>query len=633
MNCLGTLASFLACIWLSWYMTGRFVTFALERRLVDIPNERSSHSRTTPRGGGVSFVILFLVATILLGVLRGLPIRLPMRSVAALLAGALVALVGYLDDCHGLSIKVRLVVEFAVTAVTLYLICGNPFHAFHYPPVLIAGGSIAAVVLYTWLINLVNFMDGIDGLAASGAVCVSGSCFLLLLMRHGPDEISFLFGILACAALGFLFWNWPGAHIFMGDAGSYSLGFSIGALMLLAVVRHELGLWVVPILMGVFIVDATATVFNRIRRGERWYKPHRLHGFQHAADVFGHRNVTLTVLVIDVCWLLPLASLADAYPRYGFALLLLAWSPIVMLSYLFHSGEVLAACAIPRWRTVVLIANCTPKNLGIRLAGCVRKLGPTRVSLIRMFLIAGLSAVSTYVAIAAHMGMMSPVLPHRLAVSLGVFSLVQVIVFLAFGVHRYHWHLISLEELPNIAGSCLVATLAGVIATIAGASKELSQLPASFFVVQMVFQAALFVLARVIAASLSRARHTTGIQTQAKRVVIYGANNAGLEIFSNVRRLGPDYRVVGFVDPRRSMKGLPIATGRVLGVDSDIGQIATTYNIDDVLVSSSAARSPAGMQFLQQCRDAAVDVHIVPSIEYELEVGAEAKPMRVSTFS
>jgi Fuc2NAc and GlcNAc transferase len=614
-------------------MTGRFVTFALERRLVDIPNERSSHSRVTPRGGGVSFVVLFLVATVLLGMLRGLPIGLPIRLIAALLAGAGVAFVGYLDDCNGLSIKLRLLVQLAATAITLFLICGNPFQTFHYPVALIAAGSVAAVILYTWLINLVNFMDGIDGLAASGAVCISGSCCLLLLMRHGSDEISFLFGILACAVLGFLFWNWPGAHIFMGDAGSYFLGFSIGALMLLGIVRHELGLWVVPILMGVFFIDSSATVFHRMRRGERWYKPHRLHGFQHAADVFGHRTVTLSVMVINLFWLVPLAVLADTHPRYGFALLLLAWSPIVLLSYLFHSGEVLTARAIPRWRSVVLIANCTPKNIGLRFAAHVRRLGPARVSWLRVLMIAGLSAASTCAAAALHMGMINPVLSPRLMAFLGLFTFMQVAVFLAFGVHRYHWHLMSREELPNIVGGCLVATLAGVIVAMAVVPEELGKLPASVFVVQTAFLAAHIVLIRMIAAGFSRASHPPGKQSPAKRVVIYGANNLGLELFSNLRRLVPDYRVVGFVDPRRSMKGISIAGGRVLGVDSDIRKIATTYNIDDVLVSSATACSPAGGRFLQQCRDAAVDVRIVPSNEYGLEDGTEAKPMWASKIS
>jgi len=633
MNYLGMLTSFLACIWLSWYMTGRFVTFALERRLVDVPNERSSHSRITPRGGGVSFVILFLAATGLLGLVRGLNIGMPLRMVAALMAGACVALVGYLDDRYGLSIKARLLVELVVTAVTLFLICGSQFHTSGYPAVLIVAGFVAAVILYTWLINLVNFMDGIDGLAASGAICTSGTCCLVILLRHGNDEVSFLFGILACAVLGFLFWNWPGAHVFMGDAGSYFLGFSIGALMLLSIVRHELGICVVPILLGVYVVDSSATVFNRMCRGERWYKPHRLHGFQHAADAFGHRKVTLSVTIINLFWLAPLAVLADTYPRNGFALLLLAWLPIVVLSYLFHSGEVLTERAIPRWRTLVLIVNCTPANMEGRLDAFIRRVGPGGVSLLRGVVLAGLSAVSTYVAIAAHMRTMNPAVSLRSIAFLGLFSSIQVAVFLALGVHRSHWHLMSREELPNVVGISLVATLAGAIAIMLADPKEFGILPASVFVVQTAFLSLHLILIRMIGAGLSRSGHPPGRELPAKRFVIYGANNDGLELFSSLRRFEADYRFVGFVDPRKSMIGVPVAGGRVLGVDSDIRNINSTYDIDEVLVSSAAASSPAGRRFIQQCRDAAVDIRIVPSFEYESQGGAEAKPMWASNPS
>lgn len=633
MNYLGIIASFLACTWLSWYMTGRFVTFALEKQLVDVPNERSSHSRVTPRGGGVSFVVLFLVTVAMLGMLRGFPLSLPMQSVAALFTGAGVALVGYLDDCHGVSIKLRLLVELAVTAVTLILIFGNPFQTFHYPALLIAAGFAGAVILYTWLINLVNFMDGIDGLVASGSVCISGSCCLLILMRHGSDEIAFLFGILACAVIGFLFWNWPGAHIFMGDAGSYFLGFSIGALMLLAVARHELGLWVVPILMGVFFVDSTATVFNRMRRGEHWYKPHRLHGFTHASDTFGHRNVTLSVTFIHLFWLVPVAVLADAHPRYGFAFLLIAWAPIVMLSYLFHSGEVVPSRAIPRWRTVVLIANCTPENIGYRLAAYGRRVGPNVVSLLRVLLIAGLSAASAYAAVATHMGIINPYLPFRFLPFLGLFTCIQVAVFVALGVHRHHWHLMSRVEIVTIAGTCLVATLAGVVVNMAVLPEYRGKLPASIFVIQTLLLFVHVLLIRVMAASLSRSTSRSSQQPAVKRVAIYGANNDGLELLFCLRRLDPDSRFVGFVDPREFMKGIPIAGGKVLGVDSDIRRIAATYNIDDVLVSSEAARSTAGDRFLQQCRVAEVDVRIVPVIGDQLEDHTEAKPMWASNLS
>ena len=112
MNGMVILASFLACAWLSWYTTRWFVLLALEWRLIDIPNERSSHSRVTPRGGGISFVLLLLLAGALLGLLH----VLPTRSVAAILAGSGVAFIGYMDDCYGVSIRLRLLVQLLATS-------------------------------------------------------------------------------------------------------------------------------------------------------------------------------------------------------------------------------------------------------------------------------------------------------------------------------------------------------------------------------------------------------------------------------------------------------------------------------------------------------------------------------------
>lgn len=633
MNSFGALASFLTCTWLTWYISGQFVTFAFERRLVDIPNQRSSHSRITPRGGGISFAIVFLTAVVLLGVLQGMPIHLPTHSMLALLGGAGIAAVGYLDDCRGLSVGSRLAVQLALTTLTLFLICGNPFATFHYSPALVAVASLGAVVTYTWLINLVNFMDGIDGLAASGTICVSGSCYLLLLMRHQSNDLALLFGLLACAVLGFLFWNWPNAHIFMGDVGSCFIGFTIGALALMAVLRKELGPWVVPILMGVFVVDASATVLRRMTRGEHWYKPHRLHGFQHAADAFGHRNVTISVMIVDVFWLLPLAFLADAHPRYGFPLLLFAWAPIVLLSYLFHSGEVLNQGAIPRWRSLALIVHCTPERIREYFSIHATRLTPRRLSLIRGTLLALLSLASTYLSFATTTDTFLRFLSARATLLLGLFCITQLSACLLLGAHRYHWHLISLEEIPNVIGMCLAATFAGAITGMAVSPANTDPFPLSFFVVQMICFTALLVASRVVAASLARPRHTSAKPPSAKRVIIYGANYAGLEVFTNVHRSGTDYRVVGFVDPRTSMTGIPIAFGKVLGVDSEIARIAKTYSIDDVLISSSTARSPAGRRFLQRCRDAAVDVHIVPSFESDMNFSNEVEPVRVPRLS
>src|ERR1700722_14345669 len=109
------LTSLLACVWMSWYITRRFVLFAMERQLLDVPNVRSSHTVVTPRGGGVSFILVLLGATIALTLLH--PIS--MTLAAGLLAGGIVSAVGYLDDCRGLSIKARLAVQLCASVVVI----------------------------------------------------------------------------------------------------------------------------------------------------------------------------------------------------------------------------------------------------------------------------------------------------------------------------------------------------------------------------------------------------------------------------------------------------------------------------------------------------------------------------------
>lgn len=624
MNGLVMVAGYITTIWLSWHLTRQFVLFALERRLVDVPNERSSHCRVTPRGGGIAFVIPFLAAVAIVGLMR----ELPVRSVLGLAAGSGMALIGYLDDRRGLSIKLRFIAQLTLTSITLALIVGSRIDHLRDSAVITAVGFITCVILYTWLINLVNFMDGIDGLAASGAVCVCATCSLLISLRHGVHPLGFLFGLLACAAIGFLYWNWPSAHIFMGDAGSYFLGFIIGALMMQGVVHHDLSLFVIPIMLGVFVVDSSLTTVTRMLRRESWYKPHRLFAFHHAADAFGHRAVTSFVIVIHLLWLAPIAFVADFFPLYGLRLLLLAWSPLVVLAYLFHSGEVLMKDGMPRWRTMLLIIGWHGNAGHGSFLKSLGQLGPGRMCLIRACLITLISMASIAVAMSGRMGGLDRPLSTGVIFLLVIFFISHNAVLLAFGGHRWHWHLLSLQDLPDIAGVCLVSTFTGVVGAMIVDRVELLKFHAHFFVIETVVLIALIVLLRMIAAALSpHDRGSRGGGTP-KRVIIYGANGLGLEIVSNLRRLGSGYRITGFVDPRSSMKGIAIAGIRVLGVDSEIEKLVSTYHVDEVLVSSALAHSAAGRRFLEHCRDAAVGIREIPSLEYSLAVNAEPNPMQ-----
>ena len=274
MHLLTTIAIGFVLVVASAHLTRLALKFALRRNLLDLPNERSSHSSPKPRAGGFSIVCVILLAVTGLTILHMVS---PLAS-AGLALGGLIALVGGWDDFVSLPIMARFAVQaFACTGAVLTLLTYHQARR-------MAGDAIFAVVLLVvaslalvWLVNLTNFMDGIDGLAGTEAVTVGAVCCVLSLASHGTNSPAILFGVLAAAALGFLLWNWYPAVIFMGDIGSGFLGFCFGALAILAAVQHVLPVFVPVILLGVFIVDATYTLLRRMSSGERWYTPHRSH--------------------------------------------------------------------------------------------------------------------------------------------------------------------------------------------------------------------------------------------------------------------------------------------------------------------------------------------------------------------
>lgn len=327
-----------ALVLLTWLMTGVLRRYALARSIIDVPNARSSHSVPTPRGGGVAIVVGFLLAVPLMASLS-----LVSWTVAwALLgAGAGIAILGFLDDHGHIAARWRLLGHFAGAAWVLFCLGGLPaLRVFGYSFELGWVGHVLALFYLVWLLNLYNFMDGIDGLASIEAICVClGGVMLYVLV----GQASYIWGpiALACSTLGFLIWNFPPARIFMGDAGSGFLGMALGILSLQAAwVDSSLFLgWL--ILLGVFIVDATVTLMRRLLRGEKVYEAHRSHAYQFASRHYAkHLPVTLAVLVINIAWLLPWACAVALGMLDGWLGLALAYLPLVVLAFKFKAGQV-----------------------------------------------------------------------------------------------------------------------------------------------------------------------------------------------------------------------------------------------------------------------------------------------------
>lgn len=310
--------------------------YALANSLIDIPNSRSSHTVPTPRGGGVAIVLSFLIALPALYYLQLLSFAV---TTGLLGAGALVALLGFADDHGHIAARWRLVGHFTAAVWALYWLGGvGQISIFGVLLELQWLSSLLFAVYLVWMLNLYNFMDGIDGLASVEAifVCLS-ACLIYWLSGH--QDLSWIVLVLAASVAGFLCWNFPPARIFMGDAGSGFLGLTIGLLAIIASSEAPELLWSWLILLGVFIVDATWTLMRRLLRGDKIYEAHRSHAYQFASRHYGtHKTVVYAVLTINVLWLLPLAVLSGIGMLPGVLGLLIAYIPLVFIANRYNAG-------------------------------------------------------------------------------------------------------------------------------------------------------------------------------------------------------------------------------------------------------------------------------------------------------
>ena len=321
----------------AWWMTATLRRYALSRSLMDIPNARSSHTLPTPRGGGLSFVVAFLLAALCMAIAG--PIA-PSVVVGVLGAGGLVAVIGFMDDHGHIAARWRLLGHFAAAAWGLAWLGGMPpisVFGFTLAPLWLS--SLFGALYLVWLLNLYNFMDGIDGLASVEAICVCvGASLLYWVTDHAHH--AWLPLLLAATVAGFLCWNFPPARIFMGDAGSGFLGMVLGLLALLAGWVNPLLFWGWLILLGVFVVDATFTLVRRLLRGDKVYQAHRSHAYQYATRHHGsHRTVTLAVAAINLGWLLPVAMVVVVFQLDGALGTLVAYVPLIVLALIYKAGE------------------------------------------------------------------------------------------------------------------------------------------------------------------------------------------------------------------------------------------------------------------------------------------------------
>lgn len=275
----------------SWWLA----RIATRLGLVDLPNSRSAHSIPTPRSGGVGIAAGVTTGFLILSAIGGTSFSRPL--LVALAGVAAIAVLGMMDDFRSIPARYRLGVQALVAVAVVYELGGIAKLPLPSPldlPLAWFGFPLAVVWLMT-LTNFFNFMDGIDGLGGGQAIA---SCVGVAVAGWALGATQFAI-ILAGAAFGFLLLNLPPARIFLGDVGSTALGFSIGALPLLAPAaeRHR-AILAVMIGLTVFLLDPTETLLRRIRGGHRLGVAHRSHSYQRIARAAGrHWPVTASLVL------------------------------------------------------------------------------------------------------------------------------------------------------------------------------------------------------------------------------------------------------------------------------------------------------------------------------------------------
>ncbi len=309
--------------------------FAERHGIVAHLNARTLHSDIVPRGAGIVFGIVFVVSVVLAGAFSLIESSL----LAALSLGGFAATVaGFVDDKSGISALRKLAIH-AGLAVFLLLVWYSSVYQSGLEtltPVLRVCALLFLLFVPLWLINVYNFIDGVDGLAASGAVFICGAIVIVLWLAHSDASTILAVGLLGACCLGFLPLNLPPARMFMGDAGSIFLGYCVSSLAIWTILHRQVSIWTWIVVLAYYLGDTTTTTLFRIVLVRKWYGVHRSHAYQNLARVLqSHARVTYGVLLYNMCWLLPLAVMSTLRPQFGPTAAALGIVPVVLWTVRF----------------------------------------------------------------------------------------------------------------------------------------------------------------------------------------------------------------------------------------------------------------------------------------------------------
>lgn len=321
--------SLIMLFFVSFLGTYLYRKVAISRNILANLNFRTLHINPVPAGGGIVFSMVFVV-----GLFYHWLLNQSSNNLLLVLAvgGGAAALFGFLDDLKDIRAMKKFAVQFLLSGWTLFWLDGGPLLFIDWIPSLV---SIPVTMLFlVWMMNGYNFMDGIDGMAISGAVFVSGTMIWVLLWTHPESEFIMVMALLLASSSAFLLFNWPPASIFMGDAGSAFLGYLFGPLILVTVMVGDVTIWTWLVVFGYFFADIVVTQIMRVILVKKWYLAHRSHAYQNLARITGsHIKVTGGVVLYNLIWVLPLTLWSALSPEIALYAVVLAVLPGTVIAY------------------------------------------------------------------------------------------------------------------------------------------------------------------------------------------------------------------------------------------------------------------------------------------------------------
>ncbi len=602
---LSTLATAAFVQWLRYWLT--------QQQVVALPNHRSLHTLPTPSGAGIGIVLTLLIGLSTTLYLFENTFNLPI--VVYLFCGSLLALVGFIDDMRSLPARLRFSVQFAVALAAVFFI-GDwqevilPFTGS------IRLGWVGIPLTFVWvvgMINAYNFMDGIDGIAASHAIVASIGWFGLAIYANVPIVMIWTV-LIAGSSLGFLYHNWHPAKVFMGDAGSTLLGFTFATIPLYFVHSSNLrGVTLVAsiLLIWPFLFDTVFTFVHRLIKRENVLEAHRTHLYQRlVTDGMMHNTVTILYILLAASSI-PLLGLWLTQSRSSVALFSTLWMSIVAIFVSFV-----------KWRVANWNRFVAPFLVG--LSNQIKSWRNRYYFVLDVFLL----MVTPLIALFLRIDTEPPALYVNNLLIYTLSALVfRITIFYTFGLYRRVWQYADKNDLVQIMAAVAVSSIGITITFFVVRQITPVILPRSIPIIDSVLTL-LAIGGNRFASHILSWQHPIQVQPL-RRVLIVGVGDTGASIAREIRntpKLATE--VVGFMDNDLEMVGQHIYSVPIIGHWNTVDQAIAQLKIQQVIIAMPNAPGKLVREIVQICEKANVQTKIVPTISEVLSGTVKISQLR-----